>query len=142
MKKAYRCDGRWAIKEGAPILSLILGRVAFAQNNYQQAVASYKESLTLRQEAGEKEGVAEALEGLAGICAAQGEAKSAAQLLGAAEMLREATGIAVSPIDRAFNERTHRHRDRRNWVRTSLPTEREPRDAVLRWNKPSREHSP
>ncbi len=93
-------------KGGSAHTLTVLGRVAFSQGNYQQAYAYYKEGLALRREAGEKDGVAEALEGLAGICAAQGEVSSAARLLGAAEMLREATSIAMSPIDRAFNERT------------------------------------
>ena len=93
-------------KGGSAHTLTVLGRVAFAQGNAQQAYTSYKESLALREVAGEKDGVAEALEGLAGICAAQGEASSAARLLGAAELLRAATSIALSPIDRAFNERT------------------------------------
>ncbi len=59
----------------------------------------------LCRESGEKEGVAVALEGLAGISAVQGQARSAARLLGAAETLRESTGVAVPPIDRAFSER-------------------------------------
>lgn len=92
-------------KGGSAHALTILGRVAFLQRNYQQAYAYYKESLAARVDAGEKNGVAEALEGLAGICVAHGEGSLAARLLGAAEMLREATGIAPSPIDRAFNER-------------------------------------
>jgi DNA-binding CsgD family transcriptional regulator/tetratricopeptide (TPR) repeat protein len=92
-------------KGGSAHTLIILGHVAFSQSNHQQAYAYYKESLALREVAGEKDGVAEALEGLAGICAAQGEGSFAARLLGAAEMVREATGFALSPIDRAFNER-------------------------------------
>jgi predicted ATPase/DNA-binding CsgD family transcriptional regulator len=93
-------------KGGSAHTLIILGRVAFSQGNYQQAYASYKESLALREVAGEKDGVAEALEGLAGICAAHGEGNLAARLLGAAEMVREASGLALTPIDHAFNERT------------------------------------
>jgi len=93
-------------KGGSAHTLTVFGRVAFSQSDHQQAYTYYKESLALRQEAGEKDGVAEALEGLAGICAAQEEGSIAAWLLGAAEMLREATGIPLSPIDRAFNERT------------------------------------
>ncbi len=92
-------------KGGSAHTLAILGRVAFSQNKYQQAAACYQESLALRQESGEKEGVAAALEGLAGICAVQGQARSASRLLGAAETLRESTGVAIPPIDRAFNER-------------------------------------
>ena len=82
----------------------ILGHVAFAQNNYQQAAAFYKESLHLRQKSGEREGVAEALEGLAALSGALGEARSAAQLLGAAERQRESTAMVIPPPDRTFNE--------------------------------------
>jgi predicted ATPase/DNA-binding CsgD family transcriptional regulator len=93
-------------KGGSAHTLTILGRVAFLQSNSQQAYAYYRESLTLREVAGEKDGVAEALEGLAGIYAAHGEGSLAARLLGAAEMVREAAGIALSPIDHAFNEST------------------------------------
>ena len=92
-------------KGGSAHTFAILGRVAFAQNNYEQAAACYQESLALRQESGEKDGVAAALEGLAGISAVQGQARRAAKLLGAAETLRESTGVAVPPMDRAFKER-------------------------------------
>ena len=93
-------------KGGSAHTLTILGRVAFSQGNYQQAYAFYKEGLALREVAGEQDGVTEVLEGLAGICAAQGEGKLAARLLGAAEMLCEATGIAFSPIDDTFHEHT------------------------------------
>jgi predicted ATPase/DNA-binding CsgD family transcriptional regulator len=92
-------------KGGSAHTLTILGRVAISQNNYQLAVAFYKESLLLRQESGEREGFAEALEGCAAICAAQGEARNAALLLGAAETMRESTAIVVPPTDRAFIER-------------------------------------
>ncbi len=93
-------------KGGSAHTLTILGHVAFSQGNYQQAYAFYKEGLALREIAGEKDGVAEVLEGLAGICAAQGEGNLAARLLGTVEMLCEATGMASSPIDDAFNEHT------------------------------------
>lgn len=92
-------------KGGSAHTLAILGYVAFAQHMYEQAATWYKESLALRQEAEEKDGVALALEGLAGICAVHGESNSAAKLLGAAETLRESTDVALSPLDRAFNER-------------------------------------
>jgi DNA-binding CsgD family transcriptional regulator len=81
-----------------------LGRVAFAERNYTQAIGHFNESLALRRELGGIEGIAEALEGLAGVLAAQGEGKAAAGLLGAAEVLREGSGVAASPIDRAFTQ--------------------------------------
>ena len=92
-------------KGGSAHTLVMLGRVALSQHQYQQAASCYKESLALCQEVGEKEGIAAALEGLAGIAGALGQAKSAARLLGAAETLRDATGVAVPPMDRAFKER-------------------------------------
>lgn len=93
-------------KGGSAHTLTILGRVALSQSNDQQASAYYQESLRLREVTGEKNGIAEALEGLARVCAAMREGSFAAQLLGAAEMVREAAGFALTPIDRAFNERT------------------------------------
>jgi predicted ATPase/DNA-binding CsgD family transcriptional regulator len=93
-------------KGGSAHTLVMLGRVALSQYQYQQADIHYKESLALCQELGEKEGIALALEGLAGIAAALGQARSAARLLGTAETLRDTTDLALSPIDRAFNERT------------------------------------
>jgi len=93
-------------KGGSAHTLTILGRVAFSQSNHQQASAYYQESLGLREVAGEKDGIAEALEGLAAVCASMREGSFAARLLGAAAMVREAAGFALTPVDRAFNERT------------------------------------
>src|SRR6266699_1898501 len=95
-------------KGGSAHTLLMLGRVALSGHQYQQAAIHYKESLAICQDLGEKEGIALALalEGLAGISAALGQARSAARLLGTAETLRDTTDVALSPIDRAFNERT------------------------------------
>ena len=93
-------------KGGSAHTFVMLGRVALAGHQYRQADTYFKDSLAICQDLGEKEGVALALEGLAGISAALGQARSAARLLGTAETLRDATDVALSPIDRAFNERT------------------------------------
>jgi DNA-binding CsgD family transcriptional regulator len=93
-------------KGGSAHTLVILGRVALAQHQYQQADTYYKESLVLCRDLGEKEGIALALEGLAGILGALGQARSAARLVGTAETLRDITDVALSPLDRAFNERT------------------------------------
>jgi len=93
-------------KGGSAHTLVMLGHVALSQRQYHQADIHYKDSLAICRDLGEKEGIALALEGLAGISAALGQARSAARLLGTAETLRDATGVALSPIDRAFNERT------------------------------------
>ncbi len=93
-------------KGGSAHTLVMLGRVALSQYQYQQEDTYYQESLAICQDLGEKEGIALALEGLAGIAVALGQARSAARLLGRAETLRDTTDVALSPIDRAFNERT------------------------------------
>jgi predicted ATPase/DNA-binding CsgD family transcriptional regulator len=93
-------------KGGSAHTLAMLGRMALSQYQYQQAAIHYKDSLALCRDLGEKEGIALALEGLAGIAAALGQARSAARLLGTAETLRDTTDVALSPLDRAFNERT------------------------------------
>ncbi len=92
-------------KGGSAHTLALLGHVAFAQGQYDQAATCYTESRALRQELGEPDGVAAALEGLAAICAVGGKAQNAARLLGAAETLREAGGVAVPPLERTFQER-------------------------------------
>ena len=70
-----------------------------------RATALYEESLALRRELGNKHGLAECLEGLAGVAVAQRQLERAARLLGAAETLREATGAPLSPRERVRYDR-------------------------------------
>jgi len=65
----------------------------------------YQQSLTLTRELGDKFLTPNNLEGLAGVVAVQGEQVWAAQLWGAAEVLREETGVSLSPVDRVGYER-------------------------------------
>ena len=74
-----------------------LGTVAHAQGDDGRATALYEESLTLCRELGDKHGLAECLEGLAGVAVAQQHLERAARLLGAAAALREAIGAPLSP---------------------------------------------
>jgi hypothetical protein len=62
-----------------------LGKVAQYDNDHEQAAALYWESLALNSEIEYKPGIADCLVGLAAVAAANGSAKRAAQLLGAAE---------------------------------------------------------
>jgi hypothetical protein len=79
--------------------------VAHTQGDDDRATALYKESLTLYRELGNKHGLAECLEGLAGVAVAQWQLERAARLLGAAETLREVTGAPLSPGERARYDR-------------------------------------
>jgi tetratricopeptide (TPR) repeat protein len=71
--------------------------------NWEMALAHYVESLRLHQEVGGKEGIAYALEGLAGyhVSGKPGDEDPylAARLLGAAAKLRKAIGTPLSPVE-------------------------------------------
>jgi hypothetical protein len=77
-----------------------LGEVAQSQGKSAQAIAHYVESLMLRANLGDKEGIAYCLEGLADIAGARGQPKRAARLWGAAETLREELSVPLPPSAR------------------------------------------
>jgi tetratricopeptide (TPR) repeat protein len=62
-----------------------------------EALAHFRESLTLAREMGEPRTIAYCLEGGAGIHAAQGDFTQAATLLGAASSIRAPMGMGVAP---------------------------------------------
>ncbi len=82
-----------------------LGFVASHRGDYDRATALHRESLSLYQELGDELGVADCLTGRARVAAAQGQAELAARLLAAAEALRSARGVPMSPSDRVDHER-------------------------------------
>jgi hypothetical protein len=82
--------------------------VALDAREYRAAVAHFWQGLTLAQELGDRQFIAESLEGLAGVAGAQGQAERAARLWGAAEALRAAVGAPSSPAERAHYE-SYRH---------------------------------
>jgi non-specific serine/threonine protein kinase len=81
-----------------------LAQVEAYQGNDTAAAVLYKESLERYKALNDGEGEARCLEGLAGVVAAQGSSAWAARLWGAAEVLREALGIALPPVYRAAYE--------------------------------------
>jgi tetratricopeptide (TPR) repeat protein len=82
-----------------------LGRVETHQGNFASARACYEESLALARKGEFREEMAAGLEGLAGVVAAQGASTWAMRLWGAADMLREAIGTLIPPVDRADYDR-------------------------------------
>src|SRR5262249_19849881 len=60
----------------------------------------------LRQETGEKEGIATALEGLAAVTGMQGQPVRAARLCGSAESLRTLLRAPLTPIDHVYYQQT------------------------------------
>jgi predicted ATPase/DNA-binding CsgD family transcriptional regulator len=83
----------------------ILGRVEDQRGEMTAARSLYQQSLALALELGDKFLTPYNLEGLAGVLLAQGELIWAAQLWGAAEVLREGTGASSALVDRAGYER-------------------------------------
>jgi tetratricopeptide (TPR) repeat protein len=79
-----------------------LGKVCRAQGDGARATIHYRESLTMCRAIGDRLGVAENLEGLAGVI---GPAARAARLLAAATTLRTALGAPLPPAARTGHER-------------------------------------
>jgi DNA-binding CsgD family transcriptional regulator len=82
-----------------------LGLVALHDNDPRQAIVPLDEALALRHELGERKGVVESLEGLAFLARATGQARAAAELLGAAAEQRLILGTPLLPIERPRLER-------------------------------------
>ncbi len=83
----------------------VLGRVEAQRGEITAARSWYQQSLALTLELGDKFITPFNLEGLAGVLVALGELTGAAQLWGAAEALREETGVPLHLVDRAGYER-------------------------------------
>jgi tetratricopeptide (TPR) repeat protein len=75
-----------------------LGQVVGDRGEHGRAIALFAEGIGLAQTHGPVWGVAQALEGAAGVMAASQPAQ-AARLLGAADLLREAAGVPPVPAD-------------------------------------------
>lgn len=84
----------------------VLGKVVASEGDYAEAQALYEQSLTISSELGEKWVAAVYLVELGEVVAAQQKLAWAAQLWGASEALREATGIPIPLVERADYERS------------------------------------
>ncbi|HUG86766.1 MAG TPA: BTAD domain-containing putative transcriptional regulator [Euzebya sp.] len=82
-----------------------LGVVALDRSDLDLALRLLTESLDLRQQLGDDAGLAECLEGFARAALMAGRGKQAAQLCGAAQALRDATGAAPAPAEESERQR-------------------------------------
>ena len=81
-----------------------LGLVAVLRGDHERAAVLLREGLRLHQGMETRSDLAECLEGLAEAARARGTSRRAAQLWGAADALREASGIPWMPREKAIHE--------------------------------------
>jgi ATP/maltotriose-dependent transcriptional regulator MalT len=82
-----------------------LGRVMLHRGDLEAARTQFRKALAILQQQEDRRGVAECLEGLAGLAAAQGRPARGARLLGAAAALREAIVAPLAPVERGEHDR-------------------------------------
>jgi tetratricopeptide (TPR) repeat protein len=106
------CDEAMALAQelggtGVPIVAstlVNLGLATLGHGDYERARSLFEEALVIGRSAGKKAQIIETLEGMASLAGVTGEATRAARLWGAAEVAREANGVALSPGERALYE--------------------------------------
>jgi DNA-binding CsgD family transcriptional regulator len=89
-----------------PSLLHNLGYLALRRADTRRALRLFRESLALFRDQGDQRGIADCLDGLAGVLGAMKQSERAARLLGAAEALREVTSAIVWPANAADYERS------------------------------------
>jgi hypothetical protein len=82
-----------------------LGCVALQRGEHERALGLFREGLALQDEMGNEAGIAECLVGVGGAFIGQGRFDEGAQLLGAAEALREAAGAVLWPANQLEYDR-------------------------------------
>lgn len=92
------------VKQGIGCILNNLGAVAFALDDPETASANFAESLKMTQELGEHITFSYSLDGFAALAVKRGEAERAAQLAGAAGLLRESRGFETEPAERRFRD--------------------------------------
>jgi hypothetical protein len=79
--------------------------MALTQREFDRASALYRESLTMWSKMGGRRGIAECLEGTAGLALAQGELERSVRLYATAAAIRQAIGAPRPPRTREEYER-------------------------------------
>ncbi len=99
---------------GAAFALCSLANISLDQGDDDRATSLLRESLTLRNEIGDKHGVVDCLDSLAAVAIAQSQLERALQLAGAAEALRAALAVPLSPSEQFRSDRN------RQWARGAL----------------------
>jgi hypothetical protein len=79
--------------------------VILHRGDLEAARTHFTAALSILQQQEDRRGVAECLEGMAGLAGVQGRPAQAARLLGAANALREAIAAPHPPVERGEHER-------------------------------------
>ena len=88
-----------------PLVLVNLGLATLGLGEHERSMESLEEALMRSQEVGRKPQAIEAMEGMASLAGAMGEASQAARLWGAAEAARQVTGISpFTPDEWALHE--------------------------------------
>jgi DNA-binding CsgD family transcriptional regulator len=87
-----------------PSLLHNLGRLALRRKDVRQAFRDFREGLKLFRDQGDQRGMADCLDGLAGVLGGMGQPERAARLFGAAEAARESVGVTLWPGNTADYE--------------------------------------
>ena len=106
---------------GVATAQLMLGNIALRQNRLDEARTRLRESLDLHRQSGSSRSLAHVLESLAAVALSQGQTERAQRLAGAADGLRQRTGLATSS------------RDQRDFGALSLESLRGDADANPAW---------
>jgi hypothetical protein len=77
-----------------------LGLLAIERSDLARAEAVLDESLSLCRDMGDRQGIARALEGFGQLACVRGQAETALRLVGAADAIRMAIGVPLSPLER------------------------------------------
>ncbi len=87
--------------QGVSICLINVGFAEMARGNHDRATALLRENLQLARGTNDKSAIQYSLVGLAGVAIGLGDPDRAARLWGAAEAVREAFGIHLTPLARA-----------------------------------------
>ena len=83
-----------------------LGAIALLTGRHDEAQELFDRGVELSGELGFRSGIAYSTEGLAAVAAARGDGRRAAELLGAAHVAGERSGVHLEPFEQAMHDRT------------------------------------
>jgi hypothetical protein len=99
MRRAWQSSDSWETSRAIAVSLSSLGNVALRQRDYMEARALYQESLAIKRQLGDQQGIAENLEGMSGVAYGLNQMVRATQLWGVACSLRDTIGSLLPPAE-------------------------------------------